>query len=229
MFLSILNQVFSQSLIELWYGFINFLPKFLGAIILFVLGCLVASVIGKAISQVISFTKIDKIFEKAEKDSFIKRAGFDFNISKFLGGLIKWFIVVVFFIASLQIIGLHDVNVFLNEIVINYLPKVIVVAIVLVVTTIISDAVKKLIVGSVRGAKISSANMLGSLSYYSIWIFAFIIVLFEFGIAPTFIQTIFTGLVAAIAVAIGLAFGLGGKDAASRVIEKISKDLSSKE
>lgn len=229
MFLSSWSQVFSQSLLELWYEFINFMPKLLGSVILFVIGCIVASVVGKALAQVISLTRVDKLFERAEKDSFMSRAGFKFSLSKFIGAFIKWFIIVVFFIASLQILGLHDVNLFLNEIVISYLPKVLVVAIVLVVATILADVTKRFITGSARGAKISSANMLGTFSYYSIWIFAFIVVLFELGIAPAFIQTIFTGLVAAGAVAVGLAFGLGGKDAASRIIEKIGKDISNKE
>lgn len=229
MSLQSLNQIFSQSLIEIWEKLITFLPILLIAIIVFTIGCFVASVIGKALHQVISLTKVDKILEGSNENSFMKRAGFKFSLSKLIGCFVKWFIIVVFFIASLKILGLHVANFFLSEIVITFLPKVIVVLIVLIIATILADALKKFIVMSARGAKISSANILGTIAYYSIWIFASIVVLFELGVASEFIQIIFIAIMASLALALGLAFGLGGRDTASRLLEKATKDLSNKE
>jgi len=84
---------------------------------------------------------------------------------------------------------------------------------------------KKLVRASAQAANVRSANMLGSITLYAIWIFAFIIALSELGIATAFMQILFTGFIAALAIALGLAFGLGGKDAASRAIEKVSNDM----
>lgn len=220
--------VFSQSLIGLWYEFINFVPSFLGAIIIFLVGWIVASVVGKATTQLVSVLKIDKLFESAGANSFINRAGFKLNVSGFVGGLIKWFIIVVFLMASLQIVGLTQVNNFLQEAVLYYLPKVVIASLVLIIATILADAMKKLVSASAQAANIRSANMLGSVTSYAIWIFAFVIALSELGIASAFMQILFTGLIAALALALGLAFGIGGKEAAARAIENISKDMSSK-
>lgn len=219
------GEVFSQSLIGLWYGFINFIPGLLGAIIIFIIGWLVATVLGKAITQLMAAIKVDKLFETAGASDFMSRAGLKLNVSGFIGGLVKWFVVIVFLMASLQIIGLTQVNDFLREAVLYYLPKVVIAALVLIIATVLADAVKKYVKAAAQSANIRSANMLGSISLYSIWIFALIIALSELGIATAFMQILFTGLIAALAIALGLAFGLGGKDAAGRAIDKISNDL----
>jgi len=117
------GEIFSQSLIGLWYGFINFIPGLLGAIILFIIGWMVGSIIGKAVAQLFAVLKIDKLFESAGATDFMNRAGLKFNISGFLGGVVKWFIIVVFLMASLQIVGLTQVNDFLRDAVLYYLPK----------------------------------------------------------------------------------------------------------
>lgn len=221
------GEVFSQSLIGLWYGFINFVPGLLGALILFIVGWIVGKVIGKAIAQLVAALKVDKLFASAGADDFMERAGLKLSVSGFIGGLVKWFIVIVFLMASLQIIGLTQVNDFLSEAVLYYLPKVIIAALVLIIATVLADAMKKLVKASAQAAKIRSANMLGTITLYSIWIFAFIIALSELGIATAFMQILFTGLIAALAIALGLAFGLGGKEAASRAVEKFSYDMSS--
>jgi len=227
-FLQNLSLVFSDSLLGLWYGFINFVPSLLLAIILFIIGWVVGSIVGKAIAQVISALKIDKLFESAGIEEVMDRMGMKLNIGKFFGAIVKWFIIIVFLMASLQIVGLTQVNDFLRTAVLYYLPKVVIAAIVLIIATVIADVMKKLVVASAKAAKITSANMLGSITNYAIWGFAFIIALSELGIASAFMQILFTGVVVMLAIAGGLAFGLGGKEAAARAIENISKDMSSK-
>lgn len=222
------GEVFSQSLIGLWYGFISFVPGLLGAIILFIIGWMVGSIIGKAVTQLVAVLKVDSLFESAGANDFMNRAGLKINASRFIGGLVRWFIIVVFLMASLQIIGLTQVNDFLREAVLYYLPKVVIASLVLIIATVLADAMKKLVRASAQAANIRSANMLGSITLYAIWGFAFIIALSELGIASAFMQILFTGFIAALAIALGLSFGLGGKEAAARAIDKISTDMSSK-
>jgi len=225
MLLQTWGEVFSQSLIGLWYGFIGFIPGLLGAIIIFIIGWLVASVLGKAIDQLVVALKINRLFEKAGAGEFLSRAGMRLNVSGFVAGVVKWFVVIVFLMASLQIIGLTQVNDFLREAVLYYLPKVIIASLVLIIATILADAVKKFVRSSSQAANIRSAKMLGAIASYAIWIFALIIALAELGIAIAFMQILFTGFIAALAVALGLAFGLGGKEAASRAIDKVSEEF----
>lgn len=222
------GEVFSQSFIGLWYGFVNFVPSLLGALIIFVIGWIIGPIIGKAITQLFVVLKLDKLFESAGAGDFLGRAGLRINASGFIGGVVKWFIIIVFLMASLQIVGLTQVNDFLREAVLYYLPKVVIASLVLIIATVLADAMKKLVRASAQAANIRSANMLGSITLYAIWIFAFVIALSELGIATAFMQILFTGFIAALAIALGLAFGLGGKEVAGRAVEKLSSDLSTK-
>jgi len=226
MFIQTWGGVFSDSLLNLWSGFISFVPSLLGAVILFIIGWVVGSIIGKAVAQVIDALKLNKLFESAGASELMSRAGMKLNVGGFIGGLVKWFIIIVFLMASLEIMGLTQVNDFLREAVLFYLPKVIIASLVLIIATVIADTMKSLVQASAQAANVRGAKMVGSVVKYAIWVFAFIIALAELGIATAFMQILFTGLVAALAIAGGLAFGLGGKEAASKAVDKFTNNMS---
>jgi hypothetical protein len=226
MLISTWGEVFSGSLMNLWFGFINFVPSLIVAIIIFIVGWVVGSVVGKAISQLIAALKIDKLFSSAGADEMLGRAGMRLNVGGFVGAIVKWFIIVVFLMTSLEILGLTQVNDFLKESVLFYLPKVVIAMLVLVIASVLADAMKKIVAGTAKAANVHSANLLGAITRYAIWIFAFIIALSELGIASSFMQVLFTGLIAMLAIAGGLAFGLGGKEVAARTISKVSGEMS---
>jgi small-conductance mechanosensitive channel len=143
----------------------------------------------------------------------------------FVGELVKYFVVVVSFMAVFSILGLSDVNMFLQGIVIGYLPQVIVAVLILVVAIVLSEVMRKVVVAAAKAAGVHKAGLLGSITKWSIWIFAILAALFQLNIAATFIQTLFTGVVVAFSVALGLAFGLGAKDTAKEIIEDIRAEI----
>ena len=210
---------------NLWGGVIGFAPKLIIAIIVFVIGLLVASIIGKFVDKIISSLRVDSAFKSVGVDEMLHKGGFTLNSGHFIGSLVKWFLVIVFLIASLDILGLSEVNDFLKNVVLGYLPNVIVAALILVVAAFIANAMQKIVVGSAKAAGAPSTHFLGGLTKWSIWAFAILAALYQLGIAGAFAQTLFTGFVAMVAIAGGLAFGLGGRDAASKYIEHLRKDI----
>lgn len=221
------GDAFTFALQNLWGSFISFVPVLIWALVIFIVGWVVASIIGKAVAQVISALKLDKALENTAFEKAVARAGMKLSIGGFIGGVVKWFIVVVFLMASLQDLHLTAVSDFLSTDVLGYLPHVLIAALVLVIATVIADATGNLVMGSAKAANIHSAGFLGTLARYSIWIFAFLIALDQLGIAGPYMQIMFSGLVAMLAIAGGLAFGLGGKEAAARALDKINKDVHS--
>jgi len=208
-------------------GVIGFLPNLIIAIIIVLLGWIVASALSKVIEQIIKSIKLDKALSSAGLDSIVSKAGCDLNSGKFLGELVKWFTIVVFLITAFEVLGLSQVNVFLTGVVVGYVPQVIAAVLILLVAVLIADALQKTVVASARAANVTSANFLGSVTKWSIWVFALLAALVQLGIATVFIQTLFTGVVVALSVAFGLAFGLGGKEAAKETIEKMKREISS--
>ncbi len=221
------SQVFLLSLEGLWYGFIAIFPKILLAIIIFLIGWIIASTLGSLIMAGIDALKLDRLFKNAGTEEALARAGLRLHIGKVFGELVKWFIIVVFLVASLNILGLDQVTLFLQE-VLAYIPQVIIAALILVAGTILADFARKFVASSAAMANIRSSRMLGTIAYYAIWILAVVTALDKLGIFGYFGQILFTGLVVMFALAFGLAFGLGGKDAAGRFVNRISEDLSNR-
>ncbi|MFA6158626.1 MAG: hypothetical protein WC763_03310 [Candidatus Paceibacterota bacterium] len=210
----------------IWAGAISFLPNFIVAVVIFIIGWIIATLIGKVIAQLIKALKLDHALEQAGFGAVVKRAGFTLDSGAFIGGLVKWFVIVAFLVASFEVLGLNQVNVFLQSVVLLYLPQVIVAVLILLVAIVIADVVRKFIVGAARAAGVKSANFLGTITKWAIWIFALLAALVQLGIAVGFIQTLFTGVVVALSLAFGLAFGLGGQEAAARSIEKIKQEIA---
>ncbi len=220
---------FTQSLLGTWYGVVDFLPKLVGVIILFAFGWILASLIERLVEGLFKTFKVDALLKTAGLEDVIERSGHKLNSGRFIGLLIKWFVIAVFLVASFDVLGLTQVSSYLRDVVLSYLPQVIVAVLVLMVSVVIADAVHRIVVASARAAHVKSALLLGAIAKWSIWIFAILTALFHLGIAPALIQTLFMGIIIAIALALGLAFGLGGKDVAAGIIEKTVRAVSDKD
>lgn len=223
------GEVFTQSLQGIWFGIAGFVPNLIIALIIFAIGWVLAALIEKLIEGIFKTFKIDMALKSAGLEDVVERSGYKLNSGRFIGSLVKWFVIVVFLIASFDILGLTQVNLFLKDVVLSYLPQVIVAVLVLMVSVVIADAVQKIVVASARAAHVKSASLLGAIAKWAIWIFAILTALFHLGIAPSLIQTLFMGIVVAAALAVGLAFGLGGKDVAGKMLEKTIHAVSDKE
>lgn len=211
---------------DIWYGFARFVPNLIVAIVIFLVGWLVASLLGKVVAQIVNSLKVDHALRGLKTEQFLKRAGFNLNSGAFIGGLVEWFIIIAFLVASFDILGLSQVNTFLREVVLFYLPQVIVAALIILVAAVIAEAMQRVVSGAAAASGIRSANLAGTIAHWSIWIFGILTALFQLGVAAPFIQTLFTGIVVAIAIALGLSFGLGGQEAASRFIERVREAIA---
>jgi small-conductance mechanosensitive channel len=223
------GDVFNASLQELWWAFIQFTPALLVAVVLFVIGWVLGNVIAKALVQVFNALKIDNLLRSVGVDNFFRKAGMNLNSGYFVGQVVKWFVVVVFLLPSLNLVGLDSIGAFLKDDVLGFLPRVVVAALILIIATIVAEGLSKAVSASVRTMGLSSANMLGAIAKYAVWVFALIIALGQLGIADYYMSVLFTGIIAMLSIGGALAFGLGGKDAAAKFIAKVSEEVSHRE
>ncbi|MFA6339236.1 MAG: hypothetical protein WCW87_04260 [Candidatus Paceibacterota bacterium] len=228
MLLQTWSDVFVQSLQNVWLGVANILPNLLIAVIIFSIGWLVGNVLEKVIEQLFKTLKVDSALRQAGVDDVTSKAGVSLNSGLFVGALIRWFVIIVFLVASFDVLGLSQVNDFLKNVVLGYLPNVIVSVLILLVAAVIADAMQKVVSASAKAANVRKANLLGNVAKWSIWAFAILAALFQLGIAAAFVQTIFTGIIIALSLAIGLAFGLGGQESAAHILESVRHEISEK-
>ena len=220
------GQVFLGVLQSFWVGLYSFLPSVILAIILFIIGVVIAGFIGKAIAHVINLTKVNGLLDRTALKEIVNKAGFHLNVGGLIGWLVQWLLILAFLVGALNLLGLSDVNVFLQQIVLFYLPRVIVAVLIVVVGSVLAEAAAKAVTGSAKVANISSANLAGSIAKWAIWITTILFGLNQLGIGADLIQTLWMGIVVALALAVGLSFGLGGKDHASKVLDKVSDMIS---
>ncbi len=221
-------DVLTASFQNLWLGLVAFVPNVIVALIIFVLGWLVGAALARIIDQLVKSVKLDAMLKNTGLNDAVERAGFTMNSGAFLGMLVQWFFIIVFLMASLEVLGLTQVNVFLQNVVLAYLPQVIVAALILIVGAVVAKVAKNIVGGAAKAAGVSGAGMAGSIASWAVWIFTILAVLSQLQVASAFVQTLFTGIVVAISLALGLAFGLGGQEAAARAIEKVRSDMANR-
>lgn len=219
------GEAITVSLIGLWERFIMFIPALIGAIIVFVVGWIVASILGKLIEKLIKSIKVDQALEKVGFNKKLGEVGISETISELIGGIVKWFLILVFLMAATDILGLVQVTGFLNSI-IFYIPNVVVAVVVLAIAFLVGNFVYNVVKGSTRAAGVMSATLLATISKWAIIIFGLLAALIQLGIAVSLVNTIFIGIVSALAIAAGLAFGLGGKEEAAMIIKKVREELT---
>ena len=228
MLLSTWGDVLTLSFQNLWIGVVNFVPNLVIAVVILILGWLIGALLGRAVWQVFRSLKVDDALRRAGLETFLRRGGVDLDSGAFVGGLVKWFVIVVFLVAALDVLGLAQVNFFLQDVVLGYLPRVLAAALVLLVGGVIGDVTGRLVSTTARTAGVQSAHFAGAVAKWAVWVFAILVALSHLGIAAAFSQTLFTGVVIAVSLALGLSFGLGGQQAASNFIERLRAEMSGK-
>lgn len=221
------GEAITISLITLGERLVNFLPSFLGALLVFLAGWIIAVTMGRLGEKIMKTARVDKAAEKIGFNCKSNCAGIKIGISEFFGGLIKWFLVLVFLMAATDILNLTQVTEFLNKIIL-YIPNVVVAVVILSVVVLIGNFVYGVVKGSTKAAGVMSATLLAVISKWAIIIFGVFAALIQLGIASSLVSTIFIGIVAMLSLAGGLAFGLGGKDEARMILEKLRQEITEK-
>src|SRR3990167_8207876 len=207
---------------------VGFLANLLLALIVFVVGYLISAGIGKIISEILKSIKFNKLFEKEGWRKALERANVHINPSEFIGAIFKWVFFIVSLLIAVDILNLTQFGVVLTE-VLNYLPNVIIAALIFVVAVVISDIIEKVVRVSVEKMSVGHGYLAASIVRWAIWIFTLFLILEQLLPTSDLIKTLYMaivwGVVGALALGTAIAIGLGGKDAASEVISEMKKKI----
>jgi hypothetical protein len=221
-------SIFTATAESIAMGVAFILPQIVLALVLVILGAIIGAGLGKLIEKGVNALQVDRAFQQAGVSRFIERSGYHLRTGRILGWLVQWFVILVFVVAAFDVLGLDQVNMFLREVVLSYLPRVVVAVLILLSAALVAEFASGVVIGASRAADVSSHYLLGTIAKIAIWSFAILAALNELQVAEAFVQTLFTGIVVALSLAAGLAFGLGGKDAAGRYIDHMAAELRRK-
>lgn len=218
------SDIVRESLLTLWVGVAGFVPRLVAAIVVFLVGWLVAMVLGRAAWHIVMVLKVDSALTKIGFKQAWEKGGLRLDTPKFFYELVKWFFIVVFLMAATNILRLDQVTEFLGTVVL-YLPNVIVAATILLIGILVAKFLEGLVRASVKAAGLVSANFLGALTKWAVFVFTLLIALAQLRVADDIIRTVIVGFVAAIALALGLSFGMGGVKHADEMIGRLRRRI----
>lgn len=218
------SDIVRESLLTLWTGVAGFVPRLVAAMVVFLVGWFIAVFLGKIAWHIVKALRVDSALTKVGFRQAWERGGFRLDTPKFFYELVKWFFIVVFLMAATNILRLDQVTEFLRTVVF-YLPNVIVAAIILLIGILVAKFLEGLVRASVKAAGLVSANFLGALTKWAVFIFTLLVVLSQLRVADDIVRIVIVGFVAAAALALGLAFGLGGVKHADEVIGRLKRRI----
>jgi len=205
-------------------NFIENLPQFVWAILLFLSGLFISKWIGSSVSRFLNKTRLNQTLKRMGWREALANVDIHLDAPRFFGELVRWFFVILFLMASSEIVGLPQFSQFLEE-VINYFPNIFIAALIFIIAVFLADFSQKIMIASLKKEKITYSRFLGTVIRWIIWSLAILAILYQLRITPTLILTIFIGFVGAIAITVGIAFGLGGKEVAAKILKELEKKI----
>lgn len=211
----------TNSIIEpFWQSFINLLPQILGAILVFIIGWFVSKWIGELTEGFLKRTKLNQAAKRLGWDEALSKIDVRLNLPKVFGIIVRVFFVILFLVACFEMIGLSQFSQDLWKAVVYYM-NIFVACIIFIVAIFLADFSQKIVIGSLEKNKITYSRFVGKGMSWAIWALATLAILYQLQIVPTLILTIFIGVTALIVLSLGIAFGLGGKDLAAKILKEL--------
>lgn len=200
-----------------------FVPLLVAAILILIVGLVIANMLKQVTRKFFAVLRVNDALMTAGAGKMVERAGYKLDAGLFVGTLVKWFILLIFLIVALDILRLTEVTMFIREVVIGYFPRVIVAVLILMVAAVVAGIARGAAVGAATAVNLRRPELFGKVAYGAILLFAILAVLNQLQIAEELVQMLFAGMVFAIALALGLAFGLGGRETAARYLDEVTR------
>lgn len=216
--------VYTDSLQAMTSRFFDFIPQLLGALVILIIGVIVAVALSRIMEKLLSTLQLDAKMERIGVGQYVRKADPQLSISKMISWVVKWVIILLTLIAVTESLGLTQITDFLNTVIL-YIPNVIAAVAILLIGIMAGGFIERVLGASLRAMNMKAAEVLATFAKWSVVVFAVMIALVQLGIAPTIINTLVTGFVGMVALAGGLAFGLGGQEVGKELLNKLKSDL----
>jgi hypothetical protein len=214
---------FTDPGLYLWYsanaavaGFINFLPSILGAVLVLVAGWFISAFLAAVVGKGLNYLGFDRAAEQSGFGDFVRRSGAGWTPSRIIAECVKWFVRLIFIQAAAGLLMMPQLTAIINSIVL-FIPNIIVAVGIIVIGSLLARFLSTAVQGSVSEMGVGNPYVLSAFTKYAVMAFAILAAVDQLGIAKTVVATVFIGLVASVSVALGLAFGLGGRDVAAKI------------
>ena len=197
--------------------FLSAIPRLIAFAVILIVGWIVASLIAKGVAALLRAVRFNDLAYRSGFAGFVQSMGVHTDSAGLIANIAKWFVRLIALVVAFDALGLPAVSQVLQQLLL-WLPNLVVALVILVLAGLAANAVSSVVRGATAEAGFSNPNMLATVAKAAIWTFAIVVAINQLGIATTLVNTLFMGFVGALALAAGLAFGLGGRDTAARIV-----------
>lgn len=199
--------------------FFSAIPKVLGFLVILIVGWLLASLVEKAVAALLRSVRFNELSQRAGLADFVSKMGTPMDSAGLLAAVVKWFIRLIALVVAFDALGLPAVSDVLRQLLL-WLPNVVVALVVLVIGGLLARALSNLVRGATAQSHLGDPDFLSKVASGLVWAFAIVVAVNQIGIATTLVNTLFMAVVGAVALALGLAFGLGGRETAAEIVRR---------
>jgi hypothetical protein len=198
--------------------FFEAIPRIVGFLLILIIGWLIAGLLGSAVAALLRAVHFNDLAQRSGLNGFVQRMGVRTDASGVLASIVKWFVRLITLVVAFDALGLPAVSATLNQLLL-WIPNLVVALVVLVIAGLAANALGDLVRGATASAGLGNPQTFETIAKAAVWVFGIVVAVNQIGIATTLINTLFMGFVAALALALGLAFGLGGRDTAAQIVQ----------
>jgi hypothetical protein len=197
--------------------FLAAIPKIIGFLVILLIGWLIANLIARAVAALLRAVRFNQLAQRSGFSDFVTQMGVKTDPAGVLAEVVRWFVRLIVLVVAFDALGLPAVSQVLQQFLL-WLPNLVVALVILVIGGLAANALADLVRGSTARAGFSNPNLLASIARVAVWSFTLLVAVNQIGIAQTLVNTLFFGLVGALALSLGLAFGLGGRETAAEIV-----------
>lgn len=216
-------SLWQSALLNSWFQVVNstllVLPTIFGAMIVFAVGLVLAYWAKKLAIDGLKLLKIEDFLKKSGVDGYLAKADIKLTLIEVVGAFLQWIIVLVFFLAAVDILGLNVVSEVLAR-VLSYIPNVLAAALIFAAGYMVAGLAETLVRGALASVDHEISKPIGKLARYVIVLVALFAAIDQLQIAQGLIVTFFQGLTYTIVLVVGLSVGLGAKDLVSKILNE---------
>jgi len=192
-------------------------PRVLGFLLILGIGWLVASIVEKVLVAVLRAVRFDGFADRAGLGGAARTV--QREPSEMLGLIAKWFVRLIVLVAAFDALGVPAVSQVLQQLLL-WLPNLAVALVVLVIGGIAANALGNLVRRAAARSRFNRSELLGSAARWAVWAFTILVAINQVGIASSLVTILFMAVVGALALALGLSFGLGARDTAGMIVRQ---------
>jgi hypothetical protein len=215
-------DAFRASLAGALNTFLSAVPRVIGFALVLIIGWVISSLLGRGVEALLHAVRFNDLARRSGFADFVENMGVRDDSAGVIAAIVKWFVRLITLVVAFDMLGLPAVSSVLQQLLL-WLPNLVVALVVLVIGGLAANALSRLVRGASAQAGFTNPDVLATVTRVAIWGFALVVAVNQLGIATTLINTLMIGVVGAFSIAFGLAFGLGGRDRAAQILDRVGR------